>query len=51
MADNIYRGPKPRAYDSLSPKDKAKEDSQNERDLKARKKPVRVMKRKPKARK
>ena len=46
MAGGIYRGPKPRAYDSLSPKEKAVEDTQNERDLKARKAPKRVVKRK-----
>lgn len=29
-----YKGPKPRAYSSLSKADKAKEDAQNERDMK-----------------
>jgi hypothetical protein len=30
----MYKGPKPRAYSSLSAKDKKKEDEQNERDMK-----------------
>ena len=33
----MYHGPKPRAYSKLSAKDKAKEDRQNERDLRMKK--------------